>query len=51
LPVGWSKCHALDGAERAIDVMATRLGWDAARCQHEHAAYDAELRRTLVPVD
>ena len=28
LPVGWSPCHALDGAERAARVMAQRLGWE-----------------------
>jgi glycerol-3-phosphate dehydrogenase len=51
LPVGWSKCHALDGTERAIDVIATRLGWDTPRRQHERSAYESELRQTLVPVD
>ncbi len=51
LPVGWSKCHALDGAERTAAVMATRLGWDAERCAREIAAYEAEVRRVCVPVD
>ena len=50
LPVGWSACHALDGAERVADVMAPRLGWDVARASHEIAAYERELRGTLVPV-
>ena len=51
LPVGWSRCHALDGAARAAAVMAPRLGWDDARSKHEIAAYETELRQTLVPVD
>ena len=51
LPVGWSACHALDGAERAPRVMAPRLGWSADRIAHEVAAYERELRETLVPVD
>jgi glycerol-3-phosphate dehydrogenase len=51
LPVGWSRCHALDGAARAAAVMAPRLGWDDARVAHEIAAYETELRQTLVPVD
>ena len=51
LPVGWSRCHALDGAERAAAVMATRLHWSADRIPHEIAAYEAELRRTLVAVE
>jgi glycerol-3-phosphate dehydrogenase len=51
LPVGWSKCHALDGAERAASVLAHRLGWSAADAAHAVAAYERELRRTLVPVD
>ncbi len=49
-PAGWSKCHALDGAERAAPVMAERLGWDDARVTCEVAAYERELRETLVPV-
>jgi glycerol-3-phosphate dehydrogenase len=51
LPIGWSKCHALDGAARAAAVMARSLGWDAARIAAEVAAYERELRETLVPVD
>ncbi len=51
LPAGWSKCHALDGAEQAAAVMARDLGWDAARIAAEVAAYGRELRETLVPVD
>ena len=51
LPVGWSACHALDGAERAARVMAPRLGWNDERIAHEVAAYERELRETLVPVD
>ncbi|MDE3095410.1 MAG: glycerol-3-phosphate dehydrogenase/oxidase [Chloroflexota bacterium] len=51
LPVGWSKCHALDGAERCAHVMAQRLGWDDSRVSGEVAAYERELRRTLVPPD
>ena len=51
LPVGWSKCHALDGAERAAGVMAPRLGWSNADVTAAIAAYAQELRRTLVPVD
>ena len=51
LPVGWSACHALDGAERAAGVMATRLGWSDEQRAREIAAYERELRATLVPVD
>lgn len=51
LPVGWSACHALDGAARAAAVMAPRLSWDDDRIGHEVAAYERELRQTLVPVD
>ena len=51
LPVGWSACHALDGANRAVRVMATRLHWSDDRIGHEVAAYERELRDTLVPVD
>ncbi len=51
LPVGWSACHALDGAERAAAVMATRLGWNDEQRAREIAAYERELRETLVPVD
>ena len=51
LPVGWSACGALDGAERAAGVMAVPLGWDGARVAREVAAYEAELRRTLVRVE
>jgi glycerol-3-phosphate dehydrogenase len=51
LPCGWSACHALDGAERAAGVMASRLGWDDARVASEVAAYEREVKRTLVPVD
>lgn len=43
LPVGWSKCHALDGAERAAAAMAAHLGWDTERCSREVAAYKEEL--------
>ncbi len=50
LPCGWSACHALDGAERAAAVMAQRLGWPADRVAAEIAAYERELRETLVPV-
>lgn len=50
LPVGWSKCHALDGAQRAARVIAQRLGWGEERVAHEIAAYERELRETLVPV-
>ncbi len=50
LPVGWSKCHALDGAERAARIIAPRFGWDAAMVAHEVAAYETELRRTLVSI-
>jgi glycerol-3-phosphate dehydrogenase len=51
LPVGWSRCHALDGAQRCADVMASRLGWEGERVRAEVAAYERELRRTLVPLD
>jgi glycerol-3-phosphate dehydrogenase len=51
LPVGWSACHALDGADAAARVMAARPGWDDARIAREIAAYEAEVRRTLVSVD
>jgi glycerol-3-phosphate dehydrogenase len=50
LPCGWSACHAVDGAERAARVIASRLGWDDARAIVEAADYTHELRRTLVPV-
>jgi glycerol-3-phosphate dehydrogenase len=50
LPAAWSKCHALDGAERCAMVMARRLGWDDTRASTEVAAYERELRQTLVPV-
>ena len=50
LPVGWSKCHALDGADRAARVIAPRLAWDEARITGEVAAYEAEVRRVCVPV-
>ena len=51
VPVGWSACHAVDGARRAASVMAPRLGWDDARVAAEVVAYERELRQTLVPVD
>ena len=51
LPVGWSTCHALDGAARTAAVMAPRLAWDEARSAREVAAYERELRETLVPMD
>ncbi len=51
IPAGWSRCHALDGAERVARVMAQRLGWDDARAACEVAAYEHELRETLVPVE
>jgi glycerol-3-phosphate dehydrogenase len=51
LAVGWSACHALDGAARAAAVMAPRLAWGDTLIAHELAAYDRELRQTLVPVD
>ncbi len=51
LPAGWSKCHALDGAERVARVMASRLGWDEGRMACEVGAYERELRATLVPVE
>jgi glycerol-3-phosphate dehydrogenase len=50
LPVGWSACHALDGAERAASVMAQRVGWPPERFAREVAAYEREVRETLVPV-
>ncbi|MBI5288058.1 MAG: glycerol-3-phosphate dehydrogenase/oxidase [Chloroflexi bacterium] len=48
LPVGWSACHALDGAERAALVMGAGLGWDEGRVVSETAAYEAEMRRVCV---
>ena len=48
LPVGWSKCHALDGAERAARVMAGRLGWDEGRVRAEVAGYAGEVGRVCV---
>ncbi len=51
LPAGWSKCHALDGAERAARIMAPRLGWPDGQVVREVAAYERELRATLVPVE
>lgn len=50
LPCGWSACHALDGVERVAAVMAARLGWSPDRIPHEIAAYERELRDTLVSV-
>ncbi|MBI2723789.1 MAG: FAD-dependent oxidoreductase [Chloroflexi bacterium] len=47
-PVGWSACHALDGAAKAADVMGARLGWDTARTEREIEAYALEVRETLV---
>ena len=49
LPLGWSKCHALDGASRAARVMAPLLGWDEDRNAREIASYEAEVRRVCVP--
>jgi glycerol-3-phosphate dehydrogenase len=51
LPVGWSRCHALDGSRRVARVMASRMGWDDQRMEREIAGYQDELRRTLVSVD
>jgi glycerol-3-phosphate dehydrogenase len=51
LPCGWSKCHALDGAARVAALIAKRLGWDEARTATEIAAYEREVRETMVPVD
>ncbi len=51
LPVGWSRCHAFDGAERSAGVMAERLGWDEPRVAAEVAAYEREVRRVLVPLN
>ncbi len=48
--VGWSACHALDGAERVAGVMAARLEWTSDRVAREVAAYAHEVRETLVPV-
>jgi glycerol-3-phosphate dehydrogenase len=48
LPVGWSACHALDGAARAASVMAKRLGWDAEHIAREVAVYATEVAQTLV---
>ncbi len=45
LPVGWSKCHTLDGAEPAAAVMRARLGWDEARRAREVAGYADEVER------
>ena len=50
LPCGWSACHALDGAARAAEVMARTFGWDEAAITAEVAAYERELRDTLVPL-
>lgn len=50
LPVGWSKCHALGGAERVAAVMGARLGWDADRCASEVDAYAEEARRVCAPL-
>jgi len=49
LPCGWSRCHALDGAERAAAVMAKRLGWSGEQAAAAVDAYRRELRETLVP--
>jgi glycerol-3-phosphate dehydrogenase len=51
LPAGWSKCHALDGIAWTARVMAARLAWDDEQVASEIAAYERELRTTLVPVD
>jgi glycerol-3-phosphate dehydrogenase len=45
LPCGWSRCHALDGAERAARVLAQRLDWDIERVAEEVSAYQYELRK------
>ncbi|MEX2245865.1 MAG: glycerol-3-phosphate dehydrogenase/oxidase [Dehalococcoidia bacterium] len=50
LPVGWSRCHALDGVEAVAGVMTSRLGWDAERTRAEIAAYADEVERVLVPL-
>ena len=49
-PCGWSACHALDGAGRAAAVLLQRLGGDAGCVEHAVAAYEQELRETLVPI-
>jgi glycerol-3-phosphate dehydrogenase len=49
LPVGWSACHALDGAQRVVDMVAARSGWTPERAVREVEAYKQELRTTLVP--
>jgi hypothetical protein len=50
LPCGWGACHALDGAGHAAAVMAQRLACPPERIAKEIAAYERELRDTLVPV-
>lgn len=50
LPVGWSACGAIDGVDAVAAVIAKRLHWPDDRIPHEIAAYEAERRRTLVPV-
>jgi glycerol-3-phosphate dehydrogenase len=48
LRVGWSACHALDGADRAAGAMAMRFGWTEDHTALQVVAYHAELRKSLV---
>ncbi len=51
LPVGWSACHALDGAEAAAHILQSHFGWDDVRTAAEIEAYKRELAETLVPLE
>ena len=51
LPVGWSACGALDGAERVAALLGARFGWTAERVAAEVASYESERRATLVRVE
>jgi glycerol-3-phosphate dehydrogenase len=50
LPVGWSSCHALDGADHAARVMSQRLGWDRNLMVKELSAFQYEVRKVCAPL-
>ena len=45
--VGWNRCHGLECAEGAANVLAAALGWDAGRVEREVAAYTIEVAATF----
>jgi glycerol-3-phosphate dehydrogenase len=51
LPIGWSACHGVDGAEAVARAIAPRLGWSSDRMAREVAAYEQEVAETLVAVE